>query len=96
MPRKIKKALPDDSHIPDIIPQELLDRFVTGPMTGHFGSTFCILRDRNGAFEPKLIGKHERRFTGFDDKIIGIENTEGTKFRMKVFNDFRTRSMNDI
>ena len=29
-----------------------------------------VPRDREGGFEPKLIGKHERRFTGFDDKII--------------------------
>ncbi len=29
-------------------------------------------RDRQGEFEPKLIGKHERRFTGFDDKIIAM------------------------
>ena len=26
-----------------------------------------IPRDRDGTFEPRLIGKHERRFTGFDD-----------------------------
>jgi transposase-like protein len=31
-----------------------------------------VPRDRNGEFEPKLIGKHERRFTGFDDKIIAM------------------------
>ena len=31
-----------------------------------------IPRDREGGFEPKLIGKHERRFTGFDDKIIAM------------------------
>jgi transposase-like protein len=31
-----------------------------------------IPRDRAGLFEPKLIGKHERRFTGFDDKIIAM------------------------
>jgi putative transposase len=29
-------------------------------------------RDREGTFEPQLIGKHERRFTGFDDKIIAL------------------------
>ena len=28
--------------------------------------------DRAGSFEPQLIGKHERRFTGFDDKIIAM------------------------
>jgi putative transposase len=31
-----------------------------------------VPRDREGDFEPKLIGKHERRFTGFDDKIIAM------------------------
>ncbi len=29
-------------------------------------------RDREGRFEPRLIGKHEHRFTGFDDKIIAL------------------------
>ena len=32
----------------------------------------AVPRDREGAFEPKLIGKHERHFTGFDDKIIAM------------------------
>jgi putative transposase len=31
-----------------------------------------IPRDREGSFEPILIPKHERRFTGFDDKIIAM------------------------
>jgi transposase-like protein len=31
-----------------------------------------IPRDRDGSFEPRLIGKHERRFTGFDDKILAL------------------------
>ena len=31
-----------------------------------------VPRDRDGAFEPKFIGKHERHFTGFDDKIIAM------------------------
>ena len=31
-----------------------------------------VPRDREGEFEPKLIGKHERHFTGFDDKIIAL------------------------
>ena len=31
-----------------------------------------VPRDREGDFEPRLIGKHERRFTGFDDKIIAL------------------------
>ncbi|WP_177205074.1 IS256 family transposase [Burkholderia sp. WP9] len=29
-------------------------------------------RDRDGSFEPILIPKHERRFTGFDERIIAM------------------------
>jgi transposase-like protein len=110
------------------IPKELIDQFVTGPMTGeavneataafkkalieralgaemshHLGylngaskpedrsaanqrngrSAKTVLtdggplridipRDRAGSFEPVLIPKHERRFTGFDDKIMAM------------------------
>lgn len=108
------------------IPKELLDQFVSGPMTadavnaasmafkkalieralgaelGHHlgypsgaakpetvtnqrngasGKTVLtedgplrieVPRDRNASFEPLLIPKHERRFTGFDDKIIAM------------------------
>src|SRR3954466_15510665 len=31
-----------------------------------------VPRDRAGTFEPRLIAKHERRFTGFDDKILAL------------------------
>jgi putative transposase len=31
-----------------------------------------VPRDRSGTFEPLLVPKHERRFTGFDDKIIAM------------------------
>jgi len=31
-----------------------------------------VPRDREAAFEPRLIGKHDRHFTGFDDKIIAM------------------------
>ena len=34
--------------------------------------TIDVPRDRESTFEPRLIGKHERRFTGFDDKIIAL------------------------
>ena len=108
------------------IPQELIDQFITGPMTGeavnaasmafkkalieramgaelghHLGylagaakpdtavnqrngkSAKTVLtgegpvrievpRDRDGSFEPILIPKHERRFTGFDQHIIAM------------------------
>jgi putative transposase len=124
MPRK-KKDAGVEAALP-AIPKELLDQFVTGPMTaesveavmrqfkkaiieralgaemthhlgyesgaekpegvanhrnGSSGKTVLtddgplridVPRDRKGAFEPQLIGKHERRFTGFDDKIISM------------------------
>src|SRR4029079_4271360 len=31
-----------------------------------------VPRDREGTFEPQIIPKHERRFTGFDDKVIAL------------------------
>ena len=31
-----------------------------------------VPRDREGTFEPHFIPKHERRFTGFDDKILAL------------------------
>ena len=31
-----------------------------------------IPRDRNAAFDPLLIGKHQRRFPEFDRKIVGM------------------------
>ncbi len=29
-------------------------------------------RDRNGTFEPRIVNKHQTRFTGFDDKILSM------------------------
>ncbi|MFH1879018.1 MAG: IS256 family transposase, partial [Candidatus Omnitrophota bacterium] len=31
-----------------------------------------IPRDRNGSFEPQIVPKHQRRFSGFDQKIISM------------------------
>ena len=31
-----------------------------------------VPRDRAGSFEPQLIPKHERRFAGFDDRIVSM------------------------
>ena len=118
-----KKSLPSPS---PVIPPELLDSLVTGPVTaenfaelvlsfkkalieralggelthhlgysrgeskpeetpnhrnGTSGKTVLtdsgavrieVPRDRAGTFEPRLIGKHERRFEGFDDKILAL------------------------
>ena len=41
-------------------------------LTGTGALAIEVPRDRQGSFEPQLIGKHERRFTGFDDKIIAM------------------------
>lgn len=124
MPRKKNDGSVDPT-LPDV-PKELLDQFITGPispadldavmrkfkkaflervlsaeMTHHLGyeagadrppgtsnhrngsSGKTVLtddgplridvpRDRQGEFEPQIVGKHERRFTGFDDKIIAL------------------------
>src|SRR5450755_1450809 len=32
----------------------------------------AIPRDRRGSFEPQLIAKYQRRFPGFDDKIVSM------------------------
>ena len=41
-------------------------------LTGEGPLRIDVPRDRQGRFEPLLIPKHERRFTGFDDKIIAL------------------------
>jgi putative transposase len=32
----------------------------------------AVPRDRNGAFEPQLVKKHQRRLPGFDDKVVAL------------------------
>jgi putative transposase len=42
-------------------------------LKGDFGQVEIeVPRDRNGSFEPKIVAKHQRRFTGFDDKILSM------------------------
>lgn len=42
-------------------------------LKGDFGDLpIEIPRDRHGEFEPQIIAKHQRRWTGFDDKIISL------------------------
>ena len=31
-----------------------------------------VPRDRNGTFEPRIVGKNQTRWTGFDDKILSL------------------------
>jgi putative transposase len=124
--RKTTKAAQAAAAAMPSIPKELIDQFVTGPMSaeavnaasmafkkalieralgaelshhlgyapgaarpenagnhrnGASGKTVLtedgpvrveVPRDREGSFEPLLIPKHERRFTGFDDKIVAM------------------------
>lgn len=45
----------------------------TKTLKGDFGEIELETpRDRNGSFEPIMIGKGQRRFEGFDDKIISM------------------------
>ncbi len=38
----------------------------------HGELTLATPRDRRGTFEPQLIGKHQRRVPGFDEKILAL------------------------
>ena len=38
----------------------------------HGELTLSTPRDRDGTFEPQLIGKHQRRLPGFDEKILAL------------------------
>ncbi len=45
----------------------------TKPLKGDFGALpLDVPRDRQGAFEPQIVVKHQTRWTGFDDKIISL------------------------
>jgi putative transposase len=45
----------------------------TKTLKGDFGEVpLETPRDRNGSYEPKIIGKGQTRFSGFDDKIISM------------------------
>ena len=42
-------------------------------LKGDFGTMRIeVPRDRAGTFEPQIIGKHQTRWTGFDDKILSM------------------------
>lgn len=42
-------------------------------MKGEMGEVAIdVPRDRNGEFEPRLIGKHQTRLAGLDEKILGL------------------------
>jgi putative transposase len=41
-------------------------------ITEHGKVPIDAARDRNGSFEPKIVRKRQRRFEGFDDKILAL------------------------
>ncbi|MBX3328567.1 MAG: IS256 family transposase [Bryobacteraceae bacterium] len=42
-------------------------------LQGDFGELeIAVPRDRNASFEPKIVEKHQRRWAGFDDKILSM------------------------
>ena len=42
-------------------------------LQGDFGEAVIeVPRDRNGTFAPQIVPPHERRFRGFDDKILSL------------------------
>ena len=42
-------------------------------LKGDFGEVEIeVARDRKGSFEPKIVPRHQRRFNGFDDKILSM------------------------
>src|SRR5471030_687073 len=69
-------------------------------------------RDRNGSYEPKIIGKGQTRFTGFDDKILSMYargmstreiqghlwagQAEGAKFWLQVLTELKNRGVADV
>lgn len=54
-------------------------------LTDHGPLQIDTPRDRDGSFEPLLIPKHARRFTGFDDKIIAMYSRGMTVREIQAF-----------
>jgi transposase-like protein len=79
---RIERALGGElTHHPGYAPGAAKPELATNHRNGTSGNTVLtddgpvaieVPRDREGTFEPQLIGKHERRFTGFDDKVIAL------------------------
>jgi putative transposase len=42
-------------------------------LKGDFGEIeITVPRDRDASFEPQIVGKHQTRWTGFDDKVLSM------------------------
>ena len=51
-------------------------------MKGDFGEVEIVApRDRLGEFEPQILPKHERCFTGFDNKVLSMYARRSTTNR---------------
>ncbi len=71
-----------DHHLADSTQEEVCEAEKTGNrrngyskktvLTENEAMELAIPRDRRGSFEPQLIAKYQRRFPGFDDKIISM------------------------
>jgi putative transposase len=71
-----------DQHLSDSTQDEVLEGEKAGNhrngyskktvLTENEALELSIPRDRRGSFEPQLIAKYQRRFPGFDDKIISM------------------------
>ncbi len=85
--RRFKKALIERAlgaeltHHLGYAPGETKPDFTSNHRNGTSGKTVLtddgavpieVPRDRDGTFEPQIVPKHERRFTGFDDKVIAL------------------------
>jgi transposase-like protein len=46
--------------------------YQVGSRQGHGPLAIEVRGDRAGTFDPRLMPKHERRFTGFDAKILAL------------------------
>jgi putative transposase len=73
--RKAVAALPpaQDASLVPLAPANRRNGHSQKTVRGELGEiTLDTPRDRNGTFEPQLIAKHQRRLTGFDEKILAL------------------------
>jgi putative transposase len=62
---------PHTSQSPAIKPSNRRNGHSKKTIKGEFGTAeIAIPREREGAFEPLILKKHQTRFDGFDDKIL--------------------------
>jgi putative transposase len=72
--RNTPSALPPEpTSLPDTSPKNRRNGHSQKTVRGDLGElTLDTPRDRLGTFEPQLIPKHQRRLTGFDEKILAL------------------------